>query len=149
MHFAPNLGNLDINVQHIARVEGNGNIVIDVKNGELKEVKLEIVEAPRFFEAMLVGRRFPEAPHITARICGICSIGHTVASLRAIEDALGIEPSEQTVILRKAALEAEILQSHVLHYYFLVAPDIFKLPSVFPLAASHPEVVKQAIKMKK
>ena len=149
MHFAPNLGNLDINVQHIARVEGHGNIVIDVKNGELKEVKLEIVEAPRFFEAMLVGRRFPEAPHITARICGICSIGHTVASLRAIEDALGIEPSEQTVILRKAALEAEILQSHVLHYYFLVAPDIFKLPSVFPLAASHPEVVKRAIKMKK
>jgi coenzyme F420-reducing hydrogenase alpha subunit len=149
MHYAPAFGDLDINLHHLARVEGHGNIVIDVKKGELKEVKLEIVEAPRFFEAMLVGRRFSEAPHITARICGICSIGHTLASLRAIEDALGIEPTEQTVILRKIALEAEILQSHVLHYYFLVAPDIFRVPSVFPLAASHPEIVKRAIKMKK
>lgn len=140
---------IDINVHHIARVEGHGNIVIDVKKGEIREIKLEIVEAPRFFEAMLVGRRFPEAPHITARICGICSIGHTIASLRAIEDALGIEPTEQTVILRKIALEAEILQSHVLHYYFLAAPDFLKVPSVFPLAASHPDVVKRAVRIKK
>lgn len=140
---------IEINVHHVARVEGHGNIVIDVKNGELKKVELQIVEAPRFFEAMLKGRRFPEAPQITSRICGICAVGHTTASLRALEDALGIEPSEQTVLLRKAVLEAEMLQSHVLHYYFLVAPDFFSAPSVIPLAASHPEVVKRALRMKK
>jgi coenzyme F420-reducing hydrogenase alpha subunit len=137
------------NVHHITRVEGHGNLVVDVKNGELKEVRLDIVEAPRFFEPMLAGRRFPEAPQLTARICGICSIGHTLASIRAIEDALAIQPTEQTIILRKIALEAEILQSHVLHYYFLAAPDFVGAPSVFPLAISHPEVVKRAVKLKK
>lgn len=140
---------LNINVHHVARVEGHGNIVIDVKNGELKTVELQIVEAPRFFEAMLKGRRYPEPPQITARICGICAVGHTTASLRGLEDALGIEPSTQTLLLRKAILEAEILQSHVLHYYFLVAPDFFKVPSVIPLAGSHPEVIKRALRMKK
>jgi coenzyme F420-reducing hydrogenase alpha subunit len=140
---------IDINIHHVARVEGHGNIVIDVKNGELKKVELQIVEAPRFFEAMLKGRRFPEAPQITSRICGICSVGHTTASLRAIEDALGIEPSEQTLLLRKAILEAEMLQSHVLHYYFLVAPDLFNVPSVIPMAATHPEEIKRALRMKK
>lgn len=140
---------IDINVHHVARVEGHGNIVIDVKNGELKKVELQIVEAPRFFEAMLKGRRFPEAPQITCRICGICAVGHTTASLRGLEDALGIEPSEQTVLLRKAVLEAEFLQSHVLHYYFLIAPDFFNVASVIPLAASHPDVIKRALRMKK
>jgi coenzyme F420-reducing hydrogenase alpha subunit len=140
---------LNINVHHVARVEGHGNIVIDVKNGELKKVELQIVESPRFFEAMLKGRRFSEAPQITCRICGICAVGHTTASLRALEDALGIEPSEQTILLRKVALEAEMLQSHVLHYYFLVAPDFLNAPSVIPLAASHPEVIKRALRMKK
>ncbi|OGB89834.1 hydrogenase/sulfur reductase subunit alpha [candidate division WOR-1 bacterium RIFCSPHIGHO2_01_FULL_53_15] len=140
---------ININVHHVARVEGHGNIVIDVQSGELKKVELQIVESPRFFEAMLRGRRFPEAPQITSRICGICAVGHTTASLRALEDALGIEPSEQTLLLRKAVLEAEIMQSHVLHYYFLVAPDFFSVPSVIPLAASHPDVVKRALRMKK
>lgn len=140
---------LNINVSHIARVEGHGNLVIDVKNGELKDVRLEIVESPRYFEAMLVGRRFSEAPQITSRICGICCVAHSLASLKAIEDALGIDPSDQTKLLRKIALEAEIMHSHVLHYYFLVAPDYFKVPSVIHLAASHADVVKRAVKIKK
>lgn len=146
MHYSPNM---DINVHHITRIEGHGNIVIDVKNSEVRDIKLEIVEAPRFFEAILSGRRYAEAPHITSRICGICSIGHTIASIRAIEDALGIHPTQQTVLLRKIALEAEILQSHVLHYYFLAAPDFLGAESIFPLAKSHPDAVKRAIKMKK
>ncbi len=140
---------MQVNVHHIARVEGHGNIVIDVQAGELKKVELDIVESPRFFEAMLGGRRYPEAPQITSRICGICSVGHATASLRALEDALGIEPSMQTLLLRKAILEAETLQSHVLHYYFLVVPDFFKVPSVIPLASSHPDVVKRALRMKR
>ena len=49
--------------------------------------RLDIVEAPRFFEAMLVGRSYEEAVHITSRICGICAVTHTTASLKAIESA--------------------------------------------------------------
>jgi sulfhydrogenase subunit alpha len=140
---------IKVDVHHIARVEGHGNIVVDVKGGELKEVRLEIVESPRFFEAMLIGRRFPEAVHIASRICGICAVSHTSASIKAIEDALGIRPSWQTETLRKILVCAEMIDSHALHGFFLAAPDFVGMPSVIPLASTAPDVVKTAIRFKK
>ncbi|MBN1661638.1 MAG: Ni/Fe hydrogenase subunit alpha [Anaerolineae bacterium] len=143
--------NVDINVDvhHVTRVEGHGNIVLDVKNGEIKKLEWQIVEAPRFFEAMLRGRPYTQASHITSRICGICSVGHATASLRATETALGVEISEQTELLRKLLFHGEMIDSHVLHVYMLVAPDFFGAGSVLPLAASHPEVVLRALRIKK
>ncbi len=138
-----------IDVHHITRVEGHGNIVVDVQGGELKECNLHIVETPRFFEAMLRGRPYSESSHITSRICGICAVGHATASLRATEKALGVEPSEQTVLLRKLNFHGEILDSHILHAYMLVAPDFLGVGSVIPLAKSAPEVVLRALRMKK
>ena len=140
---------VNVNVHHLTRVEGHGNIVVDVKNGELVKCQLDIVEAPRFFEAMLRGRPYNEASHITSRICGICATGHATASLRATENALGVEPTEQTELLRKLLFHGEIIDSHVLHVYMLVAPDFFGLGSVIPLAESHPEVVLRALRIKK
>jgi sulfhydrogenase subunit alpha len=140
---------VNVNVHHLTRVEGHGNIVVDVKNGELLKCQLDIVEAPRFFEAMLRGRPYDEASHITSRICGICSTGHATASLRATENALGVEISEQTELLRKLVFHGEIIDSHVLHVYMLVAPDFFGVGSVLPLASSHPEVVRRALRLKK
>ena len=141
--------NLDIHVEHLTRVEGHGNIRLNVTNGTIEKAQLDITESPRFFEAMLRGRSYGEAAHITCRICGICSTGHTTASLRATEDALGITPSEQTVKLRKIALHGEFLQSHVLHVYFLAVPDFFGLGSVFPLIETHKDVVVMALRLKK
>jgi sulfhydrogenase subunit alpha len=140
---------VNVNVHHLTRVEGHGNIVVDVKNGELLKCEMQIVEAPRFFEAMLRGRPYYEASHITSRICGICATGHATASLRATENALGVEISEQTELLRKLVFHGEIIDSHVLHVYMLVAPDFFSVGSVLPLATSHPEVVKRALRIKK
>ena len=139
---------LDINVHHLTRVEGHGNIVVDVKDGVIKDMKLEIVESPRFFEAMLEGRHYSEACHITSRICGICALGHTTASLRATEAALGITPSATVQQLRKVLLNAEMIQSHILHAYFLAAPDFFNVGSVIPLAESNPDIVKRALRLK-
>jgi coenzyme F420-reducing hydrogenase alpha subunit len=138
-----------IDVHHITRVEGHGNIAIDVKSGELKQCELQIVEAPRFFEAMLRGRPYDQSSHITSRICGICAVGHATASLRATEKALGVELSEQTVLLRKLNFYGEILDSHILHAYMLVAPDFLGVGSVIPLAKTAPEVVLRALRMKK
>jgi sulfhydrogenase subunit alpha len=140
---------VNINVHHVTRVEGHGDIVVDVKNGEIKKCQFEVVEAPRFFEAFVRGRPYYELSHITSRICGICSVGHATASLRATEKALGVEPSEQTVLLRKLNFHGEIIDSHVLHTYYLVAPDFFGAPSVIPLAATHTDVVLRALKIKK
>jgi coenzyme F420-reducing hydrogenase alpha subunit len=130
-------------------VEGHGNIKVDVRNGELKECKLEIVEAPRFFEAMLKGRHYEEAALITSRICGICSMGHQMASLRATEDAFGITISEQERKLRYLCNCGEFFESHVLHIYFLAVPDFAGAASVFPLVKTHKDVVVQALKLKK
>src|SRR5512139_2528773 len=138
-----------INVHYVTRVEGHGNIHVEILDGKLKDCKLEVVETPRFFEAMLRGRPYNEASHITSRICGICATGHATASLRASEKALGVEPSEQTWMLRKLAFFGEILDSHVLHAYMLVAPDFLGVGSVIPLAGLHPEVVLRALRMKK
>jgi sulfhydrogenase subunit alpha len=141
--------NINVNVDHVTRVEGHGNIVVNVKEGKIEECKWEVVEAPRFFEAFVRGRSYLEVAHITSRICGICSIGHTLASLQATEAALGVKISEQTRLLRRILIQGENLQSHVLHSYFLAAPDFVGAPSVFPLVKTHPEVVVRALRMKK
>lgn len=141
--------NIKINVEYLTRVEGHGNIVIEVKNGKLETCRLDIVESPRFFEGMLRGRSIFEAQHITSRICGICACGHTLASIQAAEDALGITPTEQTIQLRKLLLHFETLDSHILHIYLLVAPDLLGVKSFVPLIGTHTEVVRRALRMKK
>ncbi|TAN40951.1 MAG: Ni/Fe hydrogenase subunit alpha [Nitrospirae bacterium] len=140
---------LNINVEYITRVEGHGNIVVNVKDGSLEKCRLDIVESPRFFEGMLRGRSVFEAQHITSRICGICSCGHTLASIQAAEDALGFVPSEQTIKLRKLLLHYETLDSHILHIYLLAAPDLLGVKSFVPLIETHNKVVRRALRMKK
>ncbi len=141
--------NLDINVKHLTRVEGHGNIVVNMKEGRLEKAELQIVEAPRYFEALLKGRSFHEAAIITSRICGICSLGHQMASLKATEVALGLEVSKQTILLRKLLTHGATMQSNILHAYFLAAPDLLGVGSVFPLIGTHPEVVLRALRMKR
>ncbi len=137
----------DVEVHHVTRVEGHGNIYVNVKKGIVEKCEWSIPEAPRFFEAMVVGRQWTELHHVTSRICGICSIGHTLASLRATEAAMGITISDQDLKLRKLALHAENLQSHVLHLGYLVLPDLMGVGSVIPLASSNPEEVKTVIRL--
>lgn len=141
--------NIHVDVHHITRVEGHGNIKVDVQNGEIKECKLEIVEAPRFFEAMLRGRHFEEAALIASRICGICSIGHQLASITATKDAFNIKISAQEKLLRRLINCGEYFESHVLHIYFLAVPDFVGAKSVLPLVNTHKDVVIQALKLKR
>jgi len=143
------MGTVKIDVHHLTRVEGHGNIVVDVRNGEIKTCRFEVVEAPRFFEAFVRGRSYDELSHITSRICGICSVGHATTSLQATEKALGVELSEQTTLLRKLNFHGEIIDSHVLHTYYLVAPDFLGVPSVIPLVDTHKDVVLRALRIKK
>jgi sulfhydrogenase subunit alpha len=142
-----NKPDINIEVHHLTRVEGHGNIYVDVKKGIVEKCEWQVSEAPRFFEAMVVGRQWNELHHITSRICGICSIGHTLASLQATEAAMGITISEQDLKLRKLALHAENMQSHILHVGFLVLPDLMGVGSVIPLATSNPEEVKTVLRL--
>jgi len=141
--------NVKIDVHYLTRVEGHGNIVVDVKEGKLTKCEFQVIESPRFFESMLVGRYIWEAQHITSRICGICACGHSLASIKAGEDALGIKPSEETIMLRKLLLYTEQLDSHILHIYILVAPDLLGVKSIMPLVKTHRPVIDMAIRMKR
>ncbi|HOT24176.1 MAG TPA: Ni/Fe hydrogenase subunit alpha [Thermoleophilia bacterium] len=138
-----------IDVHHLTRVEGHGNIVVNVTDGVVEKCEWQVPEAPRFFESMVRGRHYSEVPRITSRICGICSVGHTLASVKATEEALGIEVSGQTRKLRELLKHAENADSHVLHVYILAAPDLVGAPSVFPLVETMPEVVARALRLKR
>jgi coenzyme F420-reducing hydrogenase alpha subunit len=98
---------------------------------------------------MLKGRNFHEVAITTSRICGICSLGHQMTSLKATENALGLEISEQTEILRKILVNGATFQSNILHALFLATPDFFDLASVFPLVNINKEVVLAALRLKR
>lgn len=138
-----------VDVHHLTRVEGHGNIVVNVSDGAIEKCEWQVPEAPRFFESMIRGRHYSEVARITSRICGICAVGHTLASVKATETALGIEISEQSWKLREILKHAENADSHVLHAYILVAPDLAGAPSVFPLVETMPEVVACALRLKR
>jgi len=139
--------NLQLHVEHLTRVEGHGDIVLNVKNGSVEKVSWNVTEAPRFFEAFVRGKPYDQIAQITSRICGICSIGHTLASLKATEAAMGIQISDQSREMRKLAIHAENMQSHVLHLGYLTAPDLFGVGSVFPLVNTNLDAVKAVVSM--
>jgi len=138
-----------LSVNHVARIEGHGDITVDVDEGVIKRITMDIVEPARIFESMVVGRTFEEAPLITSRICGICSANHAVTSILATENAFGVEVSQRTKKLRELLVYGSYLQNHGTHLYILAAPDYVGLPSVFPLAETAPEIVKRALALKR
>lgn len=140
------MSKIDINVKHVTRIEGHGNIVVRANDGKIEKCEWQVPEAPRFFEAMVRGRHFDDIQLIVSRICGICSITHSLAATKAVEVAMGVEVSEQADTIRILMHYSEQLQSHVLHVGYLVAPDLFNAPSVVPLVAKAPDAVKTIIR---
>jgi coenzyme F420-reducing hydrogenase alpha subunit len=140
---------IKFDVHHLTRVEGHGNIVVNVNDGVIEKCEWQVPEAPRFFEAMVRDRHYSEVARITSRICGICSVGHSLASVKATEAALGIEITPQTRKLRQLIKHSENFDSHILHVYVLVAPDLLGAPSAFSLIPTHGDVVARALRLKR
>ena len=138
-----------VKVDALARVEGEGGIQVKVKGGKVDDVRVVIFEPPRFFEAFLRGRRFDEAPDITARICGICPVAYQMSSCHAMESVCGATVDGQLRELRRLLYCGEWIESHALHVYMLHAPDFLGYQDAIQLAGDHPEVVKKALTLKK
>ncbi|HEX7456773.1 MAG TPA: Ni/Fe hydrogenase subunit alpha [Candidatus Nanoarchaeia archaeon] len=130
----------------IAQIEGHGALNV---NWQKNKVLLEVHEGERLFEGMVVGRPATDLYWITPRICGVCPIAHNMGALKAVEDALGLKPSPSTVALRKLLMDAQMIQSHVLHLYFLVAPDYLGLDSGVEIIKTHPKYFHQALELKR
>jgi len=135
---------MKIDLKHIARVEGYGRLIVDIENKQMKNAEFRVLEGARFFEGLVLGKKFTDIPTIISRICAICSASHRVVANRAVEKALSIEPSQQTHDLRNLLLYGETIQSHTLHEYFLAIPDYLRKPSAIAMASSHPDLVKRA-----
>ena len=138
-----------INVDYLARVEGEGAMHIEIKDNKVEDIKLRIFEPPRFFEAFLRGRDFREAPDITARICGICPIAYELGASYAMEDACGVTVGGQLRELRRLIYFGEWIESHILHMAMLHAPDFLGYDDAIAMAKDHPDVVKDALHLKK
>ena len=138
-----------IKTDYLARVEGEGAMRVEIRDGKVTDVQLKIYEPPRFFEAFLRGRGFTEAPDITARICGICPVAYQMSSVQAMEAICGAEVEGQLRALRRLLYCGEWIESHALHVFMLHAPDFLGYASAIELARDHPEVVQQALELKK
>jgi sulfhydrogenase subunit alpha len=138
-----------ITVDHLSRVEGHGGITVVLDGNQVSEVQFDIFEGIRLFEALVRGRSMEDVTGIVSRICAICSHGHSVTSLLALENALGIEVSPQTRRLRDLAYQGSNIESHALHVFFLALPDLLGHPSVVSLAGVMPDAVKMALRLKK
>jgi coenzyme F420-reducing hydrogenase alpha subunit len=142
-------GTRAISTSALARVEGEGAMHVRIRDGDLEQVQFSIYEPPRFFEALLRGRRFTEPPDITARICGICPVAYQMSACAAIEAACGVTVEGQLRELRRLIYCGEWIESHTLHVYLLHAPDFLGYESAIALAADHRELVEAGLRMKK
>lgn len=138
-----------IKVDMLARVEGEGALYVRLKGDQVADVKFKIFEPPRFFEALLRGRSYEDAPDITARICGICPVAYQMSAVHAMEDAFGVQIDPQIRTLRRLLYCGEWMESHTLHVFMLHAPDFLGYADVVQMAKDHPEVVKRALELKK
>jgi sulfhydrogenase subunit alpha len=141
--------NRTLSTDKIARVEGSGNIEVIISNNQVEEVKLNIFEGPRLVEEIVKGKSIDEVISIVPRICAICNLSHKLASLTAMRQATNTIPSEHALWFGKLMHMGEMIESHTLHLYLLVLPDLFKVPSAIELLDNHAPTVTEGLKQKK
>ncbi len=138
-----------INVEPLARVEGHGGITVTIENNQVKEVRFDILEGPRLFEQLVIGKTPDESVSIASRICAICFLSHALAEIRAQERAMDIKVGKKLQLLRKLAHFGEIIESHALHYYLLALPDYLGYPDAISMVKKFPEEVTGGLELKK
>lgn len=139
----------EINLDHITKIEGHAKMHVQIKGGEVQKVEMDIFEGTRFFEGIVKTRNYEQASPLTSRICGVCSVVHSVTALQAVENAIGIAPSQATRDLRELMHIGGMLQSHLLHLYFLALPDYAGFGDALEMAAKKPQEVARGIRMKR
>jgi coenzyme F420-reducing hydrogenase alpha subunit len=146
---APGGTDLAVDVRNLTRVEGEGSLHLRVRDGAVESARLEIFEAPRYFERLVVGRSMDEVIDIVARICGICPVAYQMTAVHAAEAAFGITVDPATVALRRLLYCGEWIESHALHVYLLHLPDLLGYPSAIDLAQHARATVEGGLRLKR
>lgn len=137
-----------IRVDHVARIEGHGDINLAIEDGKVVDCTFSVTEAARLFESMVKGRPFDQAPYISSRVCGICSASHTITDILAVERVFGVKVTDRTKALRQLLVYGSYLQNHATHLFVFAAPDFMGHKSVFPIAEEAPEIFQSALALK-
>ena len=138
-----------IKVNHLARVEGHGGVTVELDGQSVSAIRFDIFEGARLLEALARGRSYQDIAQIVSRICAICSVAHSLTSIKATENAFGVKPTPQTELLRDLAYRGESIESHALHVFCLAIPDYLNYPSVIALAADLPDAARLGLRLKK
>lgn len=137
-----------INIEEIPRIEGHGGIEINIAStGEVK-VLFRVTEGIRLFESFIKGTNISDIPVLTSRICGLCGIAHSIASAKALSNALKIDLPENIIMIRKLLLQLNTIDSHLLHIIFLSLPDLVGTNSFLEFQPVIKEHVLELIKIR-
>ena len=147
--FTDSGGDLAVDIAGLTRVEGEGSLRLKVRAGVVEQAHLEIFEAPRYFERLVVGRTPDEVIDIVARICGICPVAYQMTAVHAFEHGLGITIDPAVRALRRLLYCGEWIESHALHVYLLHLPDFLGYASGLELAHDHRATVEVGLRLKK
>jgi len=139
---------MNIKINHIAKIEGHTGFMASVIKGDVKSAKFEVQEGIRLIEGILIGRHYKDMPVIAQRICGICPVVHNLTSIKAIENAMKIEVSDETKKLRRVMEHAQFIHSHALHLFFLSLADFLDIENDLDLVKAYPEETKKAVKVR-
>jgi sulfhydrogenase subunit alpha len=134
-----------VKINHIGKTEGHLSFIGAMVDGDFAQARIETEEGARLIEGILLGRRYNEAPVITSRICGICPIVHNLTSIKAMEQALDVKPTEEILVLRKMLINAQFIHSHGLHAFFLSFPDLVGISNNFAFLKKYPQESKLAL----
>ncbi len=145
-----------IEISPVTRVEGHGKVTIHLdRDNRVAEARLHIVEF-RGFERFIRGRLLWEVPVIVQRLCGICPVSHHLAAAKAMDQIMGVDVLPPTAEkMRRLMHYGQVMQSHVLHFFHLSAPDLlfgFGAPAerrnIFEVIRQNPELGRRAVLMR-
>ncbi|NQT52255.1 nickel-dependent hydrogenase large subunit, partial [bacterium] len=144
-------------IEPVTRVEGHGkvSILLDEQN-QVTQARLHIVEF-RGFERFIQGRPYWEAPVLVQRLCGICPVSHHLCAAQAVDHIVGADQLTPTgEKMRRLMHYGQFFQSHALHFFHLVSPDLLfgfdadpKIRNVIGVAAKFPDLAVQGVMMRK
>ncbi len=133
---------IKIEIPEITRVEGHCAVSVNILHNKVENVELDVFEGTRYFEQIVINHKYDELPHITSRVCAICSTGHVLACITAIENIFKIKPNSLITDLRHLMHLGMIIESNATHICALALPDFFGIKDLAAYASSQPEVFK-------
>jgi sulfhydrogenase subunit alpha len=134
---------IDLTMDRISKIEGAASLDVKVVDDKVTECRFATTEYKRFYVEAMKGKPIIALPQLLSRICGTCSNAHLLASIAACEDALGIVPSEQTMLLRWLTTYGLNIRDHALHLYLFVMPDLYGKDAFLDFDENDPEQHQQ------